>query len=277
MKKSILVSSALLLILSSGCQVEMETNNNETEFERVSVEASILSTRTSVDGLSPVWSEGDQVAFITEDLQVCPPFIADEEGTTTTFSGEKPSGSRLMYALYPYDPSTSYSKSGIMTTLPSVQDGSFSNAIMVAEGNETDGFIFDNVCCLIKMNVPSSLNIVRVEVFSEEQLTGGFGVYSTEKGLQVVASSPSGISEQKAVVSRNGNIVSGDIYAAILPSEAEKLNLAFINASGKVATVSKALSSGRPLSSGTMKDLGTVRNLSFGAAAPISDPTYSQL
>ena len=164
-----------------------------------------------------------------------------------------------------------------MTSLPSEQDGSFSNAIMVAEGNETDGFIFESVCCILKLDIPSSLNIVRVEAFSEDRITGGFGVYSTEQGLQVVTSDPSDISEQRAVVTHDGSVISGTIYIAILPSGAKELSLAFTDRSGKVATVSKTLPSRKPLSYGTMKELGTAKNLSFGEAAPISNSTYSQL
>lgn len=261
-----------------SCQsAEQPSSERTDEFVPVSVNVSILDTRTSINGVSPAWTEGDQVTFITEDLALCPPFTAGGSGTATTFSGEKPSGSHLRYALYPYDANASYSKSGIMTSLPSQQDGSFSNAIMVAEGNETDGFIFESACCLLKLNVPSTLNIVKVEAFSENQISGDFGVYSTEKGLQVVTSDPSDISEQKVVVTKGGSVISGIIYIAVLPTGVKELSLAFTDRSGKVATVSKALPSGKPLSYGTMKDLGTVRNLSFGTAAPISDPTYSQL
>ena len=279
MKKTFtLYISALIIPFVFSCQsTDQPAADRTKDFVPVSVDASIIETRTSINGSSPAWTEGDQVAFITEDLELCPPFTANESGAATTFSGEKPAGSNLRYALYPYDPDASYSKSGIMTSLPSEQDGSFSNAIMVAEGNETDGFIFESVCCILKLDIPSSLNIVRVEAFSEDQITGGFGVYSSEQGLQVVTSDPSDISEQRAVVTHDGSVISGTIYIAILPSGAKELSLAFTDRSGKVATVSKTLPSRKPLSYGTMKELGTAKNLSFGEAAPISNSTYSQL
>lgn len=267
----------LILPFVFSCQSTEQPVPDRTDLVPVCVNASILDTRTSIDGVSSEWTEGDQIAFITEDLDLCPPFTADESGSTTTFSGEKPSGSHLRYALYPYDSKASYSKSGIMATLPSQQDGSFASAIMVSEGNEADGFTFESACCILKLNVPSSLNIVKVEVFSEDQLTGRFGVDFANGGLKFTSFDPSAISEQKAVVTKGGSVISGTVYIAILPTGAKELSLAFTDRSGKVATVSKALPSRKPLSYGTIKELGTVKNLTFEEAAPISDPTYSQL
>lgn len=270
--------AALLAPVLFSCQITEQPVTDT--LVPVSVKASLPpETRTSITGSSPEWTKGDQVAFITEtELALCPPFTAGGSGASTTFSGQKPSGSRLRYALYPYDASASYSKSGIMTTLPSIQDGKFSSAIMVAEGNETDGFTFRSVCCLLKLNIPSTYNIVKAEVFSEEKISGGFGVYFSDNDLVVTASDPSRIADQRAVVaSDNAAVISGIIYIAVLPTEAKKLSVAFTDASGKVATVSKALSSGNPLRSGTIKNLGSVLNLSFGTAAALSDPTYSQL
>lgn len=275
--RAILLSSALMLTVFTGCQYEKEPVTYEKTFEKVSVDASILSTRTSADGLSPIWTEGDQVAFITADLELCPPFEAVSGGSTSTsFSGEKPEGSSLAYALYPYDKYASFSKSGIMTYLPSKQDGSFSNAIMVAEGNEADGFTFMNVCCLLKLYVPSYLEIEKIEVYREDQVSGDFSVDFDDDELWVHTSSPMSIEDQKAVIVGDG-ILSGEYYICVLPSDSKELSIAFTDTSGKVAIVSKPFSTGHSFFSGAMKDLGTVGGLSFGDAAPISDPTYSQL
>jgi len=277
MKTSRILLLSAVLPCFLACERDSQPANGQSHMVPVSVEASLVTTKTTIDGLTPLWEKGEQVAFFTTDLELCPAFSAEEGGVkTTVFSGQKPEGSSLAYALYPYSSSASFSKSGIVTSLPAKQDGTISNAVMVASGSESNGFSFLNVCSVVKVNIPASLNIVKVEIIRDDRVSGTFHVTPSGGTLSYGCSDPTSMSDRKvAAVSDDG--FSGDVYIALLPSSSTTLNLALTDKDGQVAIVSKTFSSGKPYSSGSLKNLGTLSAPSFGDAAQISDPTYSQL
>ena len=99
----------------------------------VTVEASVPATKVTLDGNTPLWSEGDQIGIFTEDLVLCPAFTALSGGSaTTSFSGQKPEYSVLSTAFFPYDATATFSKSGLELDLPQAQSGKAGDAVMVA-------------------------------------------------------------------------------------------------------------------------------------------------
>ena len=275
----ILGSLAAALAIAS-CTKEMadeavpESRKNLVD---VDVEASMpedSETRVTLNGVTPLWTKGDQIGIFTEDLVLCPPFTANTGGNrSTTFSGQKPEYSVLTTAFYPYDASATFSKSGVCLTLPRTQSGAASNAVMVGTGSEKDGFVFRNVCSLIRMTLPSSLNLRRVELIRNDRVAGPFTVDTDN--FSVSSASPSTYLDSRAEIT---GTLSGEYILAVLPSASKKLEMALTNSAGKVAFVSTTFKTGNAFVAGRIKNLGTFpTSLTFYDAALVADPTNTQL
>ena len=92
MKKIYCISAALALVFATvSCEkrvVETDFTPDETPMVPVTLTGSIPETRVSLDGVTPTWTAGDQLAVFTTDGTLCPAFTADQGGSnTTTFSG----------------------------------------------------------------------------------------------------------------------------------------------------------------------------------------------
>ena len=275
---------ALVFVLSAltsmiGCRKEAgkETPaDNDILYVDATVEATLLESKVSLDGKTPVWNAGDRIGIFTSDGQLCPAFTAGEGGaSSTTFSGQKPSGSVLATAFYPYDSGATVSGGSITLTLPHEQSGSAADAIMVAAGSQEGGFVFHNVCCLVKFSVPSSLNVRKVEILSDGHLSGSFSVNTNS--FAVSAGSPSSSSD-KSVVLSSSSALSGEYVLAVVPGTGKRLQMAFTRGDGKIALVNKDFGTGKPFAAGVIKDIGTVpASLEFFDAAQVGNPVTSQM
>ena len=244
----------------------------------VTVEASVPSTKITLDGRTPFWTEGDQIGIFTEDLTLCPAFTALSGGSaSTTFSGQKPEYSVLSTAFFPYDASATYSKSGLMLTLPEKQSGKVSDAVMVATGSLEEGFLFQNVCSLVKLSIPSSLNLRKMELVRSDRVSGAFIVNVSANPFKITSSTPSSYLENRAEYSGTSSL-SGEYFLTVLPSTSKKIELALTRSDGKVAFVSSTFKSGNAYTAGTIKNLGTLpTSLTFYDAALVADPATNQL
>jgi len=240
----------------------------------VTIDASVPETRVSLSDNLPVWEKGDRIGVFTSDMVLCPAFTAGNGGSSTTsFSGQKPEWSTLAYAFYPYDADASFSKDAIALSLPESQSGKAGEAVMVATGNEEDGFEFQNVCSLVRMTIPQSLNVRKVELYREDRVSGSFTVEPAS--LQVTASEPATHMDRRAEFS-GASALSGEYTLAVLPSSSKTLEMAFTDGQGKVALVNTAFKTGKPYEAGRIKNLGSVGGiLSFNDAALVADPTGS--
>ena len=244
----------------------------------VTVEASVPSTKITLDGRTPVWTEGDQIGVFTESMVLCPAFTATSGGSaSTTFSGQKPEYSVLSTAFFPYDASVTYDNSGLMLTLPETQSGKVSDAVMVATGSLEDGFLFQNVCSLVKLSIPAALNLRKVEVVRDDRVSGAFTVDVSANPFKVSSSTPSSYLEKRAEYGGTTTL-SGDCFLTVLPSSSKKIELALTRSDGKVAFVSSTFKSGNAYTAGTIKNLGTLpTSLTFHDAALVADPSNTQL
>lgn len=270
-------------ILAAVISVASCTKENErTEFPAhaplvdVTVEGSVPATKVSLEGAVPLWEKGDRIGVFTQDLTLCPAFTAQAGGNASAaFSGQKPEYSVLSYAFYPYDASATYSKSGLCLTLPQKQSGSAHDAVMVAKGSEKDGFLFHNVLSLVRLTVPASLNLRKVEIVRNDRTNGPFTVNTDTFGI--TSTEPSTYLDSRVEVGGT-SALSGEYVLAVLPSTSKKLEMALTNGAGKVAFVSTAFPSGNAFVAGRIKNLGTVpTNLTFQDAALVADPTSTQL
>lgn len=268
--------AAALAIASCSKEAVDASSKAKASFVDVTVKASVPETKVMLDDATPLWTKGDQIGVFTEDLVLCPPFTANTGGTSsTTFSGQKPEYSILSTAFFPYDASATFSKSGVCLTLPQKQSGTVADAIMVGTGNERDGFVFRNVCSLLRMSLPASLNVRKVEIVRSDRVSGPFTVDTGTFG--VTATEPASYLDSRAEISAT-SILSGEYVLAVLPSSSKKLEMALTNGAGKVAFVNTTFPSGNAFVAGRIKNLGSFpTSLTFHDAALVGDSTDKQL
>ena len=268
--------AAALAIASCSKEAVEVASEAPASFVDVTVKASVPETKVTLDGATPLWTKGDKIGVFTEDLVLCPPFTANAGGaSSTTFSRQKPEYSVLTTAFFPYDASATFSKSGVCLTLPRVQSGTVADAIMVGTGNEKDGFVFRNVCSLLRMTLPASLNVRKVEIVRSDRVSGPFTVDTGTFG--VTAKEPDSYLDNRAEISA-ASALSGEYVLAVLPSSSKKLEMALTNGAGKVAFVSTTFKSGNAFVSGRIKNLGSFpASLTFYDAALVGDSTDKQL
>lgn len=243
----------------------------------VTVEAMVPDTRVSLSagGNIPAWTQGDRIGIFTADKVLCPPFTAKTGGSaSTTFSGQKPEYSHLTTAFFPYDANATLGASGLVLTLPQSQSGRIADAVMVGTGNENDGFTFQNVCSVLRMQLPASLDIRKVEVIRDDRVTGPFTVGAD---LRITSSDPTSYLEKRAEVAGT-SALSGEILLSVLPSTSKLLQMALTRSDGKVAFVNTTFTSGKGFEAGRIKNLGQASaSLTFHDAALVADPANQQL
>lgn len=266
------------VLTAISCQKEAVTADPAPatgKFVPVTFKASVPETRVSLDGNLPVWTKGDQIGVFTSDKVLCPPFTAQTGGSASTaFSGEKPEWSHLTTAFFPYDANAVLSGSGLSLTLPQSQSGKITDAVMVGTGDENDGFSFRNVCALLRMNVPASLGVRKIEVVRDDRVTGPFTVGSD---FSISSADPASYLEKRAEVSGT-SALSGEILISVLPSTSKLLQMALTRADGKVAFVNTTFTSGKAYEAGRIKNLGQAdASLTFHDAALVADPADKQL
>ena len=275
MKKSTILIMGLLAFAACNKSDIQDAGKDMSEFEAVTVEAGFApETKVSLSGTSPVWTAGDKISMFTSDGTQCA-LAADKGGsTTTTFSGMKPVGTTLTTAFFPYSASYSQSKTGFALSLPQKQDGTAANAMMMGTGSKESGYTFVNINSVVKMNVPSSLAISKIELVRDDQVAGNFTLTSSGSSFSISSSSLVADADKRVTVS-SASVFSGDVYIATLPSSSKGYTLIFTNTSGKIAVKSGTFA--KAYTAGTIKNLGTVKSLTFGDVAAVSGTASSQL
>ena len=280
MKKLLALGCIAAVFTAISCQKEAETVASVAETGKlvpVTIEARVPETRVSMspDGNLPAWTKGDQIGIFTADKVLCPPFTAQTGGSAnTTFTGEKPEWSHLATAFFPYDAHAVLGESGITLTLPQSQSGKIADAVMVGTGNENDGFTFRNVCSLLRMDIPASLDIRKVEVVRDDRVTGPFTVGSD---FSVSSTDPTSYLDKRAEVAGT-SALSGEILISVLPSTSKLIQMALTRSDGKVAFVNTTFTSGKAYEAGRIKNLGQPgTSRTFHDAALVADPADKQL
>lgn len=246
----------------------------------VTIQATVPMTRTSLDGTSPIWDDGDEIGVFTSNGTLCPgAFTAEEEGeATTSFSGMKPEYARLTTAFYPYDDDAEMDGDLVSLALPHQQSGNPGSAVMVAVGSEQQGFTFENVCCLVKMNIPSSLHVRQVEIVRSDQVSGPFTVDTSDSPFAFEGLSPLSDHQDRRAWVKTAYDLSGTVFLSVLPSSSTRLEMALTNASGKVGFIATNFRTGIPYEAGRLKNLGSIpAGTVFQDAALVANPTADQL
>ena len=277
MKKIIYASVCLAAVFAAAsCEkqvVETDLINQEQQMVPASLSAGFAQTRVSIDGVSPKWTSGDRIAVFTTDGTLCPAFSTEDSGSSAKFSGTKPDGSTLGFAVYPYSAAVRASSGNYTVTIPAEQDGTIGSAVMAAScsGSDRESIAFSNLACVIKLNVPASLGVRKVEIVSDSAVSGEFTV---DGNLGITTPKTVAAGADRVSVS-SGSALSGDIFISIIPSSERNLQVVLSDAAGKKALLSNRLRTS--LLGGHIKNLGAVsEKLQFSEVALLGSSTSSQ-
>ena len=278
MKRMMLLSGCLaaLMVLAS-CEktvVETDFNPDEPQMVPVTLTASIPETRVSLDGVTPKWTAGDRLSVFTTNGSLCPAFTADQGGSaTTTFSGTKPDGSTLGFAFFPYSASISQSGGNYTLSLPATQDGTLSNAVMAAKipAGEAE-MVFSNLLTLVRVTIPSGMNVTRIELQRSDRVSGSFTVNGSTLAVTPAASPAD--ADKRVVVEKSAGFSGEDVLLCVLPSSSKQIDLLLTRSDGKMALVSKTLQTA--YEAGHLKKATVPSNLVFSDVAKIGASTASQ-
>lgn len=178
MRKILFVTIAIFALAFIGC------NKNDLQPQQVNntINVSIenFGTKTSMNGNTVNWEEGDQIALFAQDnnapiLYTLKSGAGTPDGTFATTADI--TGKTFVAALYPYDASARYSNSKINTNLATSYTwakGANGKAPMAAVISSPDDITFKNAGALIALtvnNIPAGYNSI--------SLSSGIGINGT--------------------------------------------------------------------------------------------------
>ena len=187
-QKVCLFATAALLSLS-GCSEDDAVNSNGTSDipQAMTFTASYSgeeSTRATLNGTSETFDAGDAISILsTRNANVR--FVTTNGGKSANFTGSAKSDSRY-YAIYPFSSTLSLSADGSTIsglTIPTSQwnsnwaegnmsawDSSAPLAYAVASSN--NNLVFNNVCAILKITIPTTDNNVTITIGADQKMAG---------------------------------------------------------------------------------------------------------
>ena len=263
MKTGFLMCVLSMAAVSFSCQKQ--------EFEEIQVlpkvdaefaaltEAGIPTRMTLGTDLKSAWEAEDQLAMY-DGTSVNLLTITSSEGSMAVFKGQMTEGASEFYALFPYSEGIAFESGAFKTSIPveqviSAGDSVSANALMgmAYTTKPQEGipqFTFQNVCGLIKVDVPESGKISSIvitgngeEVFAGEGTVALTEVTENDITRKVPVFTP-GANASKSVTLRpegeNATFDAGSYYAAVAPVEFKSgFSISMVRtdgASGKVST-----------------------------------------
>ncbi|MBR6246875.1 MAG: hypothetical protein IKR15_05905 [Bacteroidales bacterium] len=150
MKRSIIILAALILAASSCQKAVMENNAPQGRVRTFTASFSCL-TKTSLDGLTPVWGEGDAVWFSDGVNQEIVGIRQEDIGQATAqFSTSSLTG-EVIYACYPASFAIGHiSGTHVIFNVPQSTDGSFRNANICVATTNDNNLSFKNATSIIR-------------------------------------------------------------------------------------------------------------------------------
>lgn len=273
MKTSRIILSLLAIVtVVSSCQKEelLYSGGSSVKMVPASINASAEMTRTSLGSdLSVSWKAGDAISVLcTSDegaTYTNVKMTTTESGSSVTFNGSVPEGSKLVYAVYPYDADIAIDPSSkkITTTIPTEQKavaGGFDPAAAISVGIiASDGSVrMRNACGLMKITLgESDATSVLVSGYNSEMLSGAFSITWAEDSF---TTSTWAITASPSVLLTNGGeaIPAGTYYVAIAPTSFSGIRLLFERVNGTKALRYSAEKTS--VSAGGVRDFGTIDN-----------------
>lgn len=236
--KKILFSIAAVAAMLCSCTKENIAPSNEkasarTDLVQMSFTASSEFTKTELtEGLTVAFKADEKIAVFADGDSTPYEFTTAAGGTSATFTGSAPAASKY-YAIFPYASGLTC-ESGVIkgVNIPKSSFGTgtgtynSSKAVAVAV-SDGDVLAFKQVCALLKLTVPASVDVKEVNFFNRDEaasntagaLTGTFDVaIGTDGTPTVTVTSPL---FQTGFVGPSGSGVAapaGDYYIPVLPA-----------------------------------------------------------
>ena len=277
-KISWLFLPAVIGMMAAGCsRIEPENPGDLRDAAKEeeiliskSFQAGVAETRTSLDGLSVLFAEGESISIW--DGSGNREYKADEAGSNVSFSGQVSASATEFYALSPYSASTVFTKNGstvtAQTTLPSEQTavaGTFADGLNIsaAQSDSDDSFSLDNVMSVVKFNLASANlgghAVTSVELISSYPLAGDVTVTYGE--TSTAAAGANTVKSVKLAKADGSVLEDGTYYFVILPNSGGQISLRFTASDGYTATRTATLKSA--FEAGSVKNLGAVKGLKW--------------
>lgn len=255
---------ATMAIVSCSKEIENNAETPEAKLFPMTITATSTETKTElVDRVSIKWLSTDKLSVF--DGAGNQEFTSNGEGKTVTFSGET-TGAETYYALYPYNETATLSGTTVATTLPSNQEakaGSFADGLNInASKSATTEFTFTNVLSVAKISIAAANlddhTIKSVELSSTYPLAGDVVV---SYGENITAAAGTNAVNAITLEGAESGLSDGDYYFCLLPNAGGDITLTFTDTEGQTAT--KTASLGKAFTAGTIKNLGTVKGLTW--------------
>ena len=198
-----------------------------------------LATKTTLDGVSVVWEENDDIAVVYGgmDLDAIPVFSTTESGSAVKFTGTHPDGyqgAASAYTVYPSDAVTL--DAGVVKishTIPAEQDGvvdpglnlSFTELDVEALKAGNVSATFHNALTLLKVIVPEGVKEVSF-TSNDETLVGEAEFYAPAGGKLGRKSGNNG--GKTVTLTRGGSDLEGTHYLLVYPAYTDGLDLRMV-------------------------------------------------
>lgn len=289
MKLQKILLATALVVLSASCQNQIEnpvdkSDASDVKLIPVTFNAQTEETKTTLDGLSIVWEEGDQInvidnSILCEDYSA---FDATSAGSTTGFSGLIGVDATIFYALYPYDATTQSTCCAeddlamFTTTLKTDQyarpSGLPANTnIAFAKADDQNAFTFHNLCAVVKFTLTRD-DIAAIEIApnGEEALAfaGSINVTLDADGADIERASTTSTKSLSIEPAEGDTFAPGTYYVCALPGSYDGgITVTFMNSDADEAEISSTAA--LTLIAGKIRNLGTIdKNLDFGGDNP---------
>ena len=264
-----LCAVAAMAAVSCSKEIQNEQPTPEVELFPMTITATSTDTKTElVDQVSIKWLTTDKLSVF--DGTGNREFTSTGEGKTVEFDGEVAEAATY-YALYPYNAEASISGTTVNTTLSANQPakaGSFADGfnINAAAAAATEDFHFTNVLSVAKLSVADTNldghSIASITLTSTYNLAGDVVV---SYGDNITAAAGTNAVKEVTLTSESG-LVDGDYYFCLLPNAGGEITLTFTDTNGMTATKTATLT--KPFTAGTVKNLGSVKNLTWEGSTP---------
>lgn len=190
-------------------------------------------TRTMLDGLSVVWSEGDQIAVFDGTALQCFTLAAGAGTTTATFTGSVSSGATEFTAVSPFSAAT-LDGTSLVVNVPTVQTLSAGcpvdpkALVAVAKASAGGSFSFKNVASLAKFTLASG-DFSSVDFGPAPKATNV--VPDFETGVIPVESL--GAAAMYTLSPSGSSFAAGDYYIAVAPGAVEGVTFVLGNSTSR--------------------------------------------
>lgn len=243
-------------------------------------------TKSTLDGLTPTWVEGDKI-FVSGNKDAVCTFVEDNKFQTeedVTVDGP-------FYAIYPAAEGHTVSDAGVFTaTVPSLQKIDVAKKQNVAQGalvaaaySETSELSFRNAVGLVKINIArEDIMAVKIEGLGENEFVAGQFTMKLngDKEPEIALVEDTGVkSVTLNTVENYGMFEPGEYYAAVLPCNLSGIKVTFTrktfanDENGEVTTGSETISvqkqSAAEIKRNAGTDLGTFFTYEISTAADL--------